>query len=678
MAIYALLVGIDTYRPPINALYGCVADVDAFETFLQARAGEAPVMRRLCDAEATRAALIGAIGSHLGQAGAGDVAVLYYAGHGMEEPVPPQLAHLEPSGKLQSLVPFDAGLHVDGRVVRPLADKELAVLLDQVAQQAGHLAVILDCCHSGDADRDISVERVWRPDIAAASPEHREMVAELARARPVSDLVEGTAGAWALPERRHVTLSACQSDETAKEQSSGGRSRGVFSVAFDEALAVLGPATTYRTLLNTVRSRVERAARDQRPLLRPDAAGGIADTVFLDGTVKAAPPSFSMTRAKDGWRIDGGLVHGLRAPTGDDAFVLACVAPDGSAAGTARVTAVDVGWSQVEPDGWTPDDVAYAATVVDVPFPAARVEMAPAPSGREADAAAVQAAVATVIATCGPDGGPSTDLVVDGPGDEGGALTLRVAVTADGAVEVRRDDGTPVTVPIPVDGDIADTALAERVARQAVAQLTHVARWERVRSLGGQPSPLAEAVGLEVFPAAADGAGRPAGIEALTPTAGYRLEYHRDAARQWVPPYVYVDVVNRTDDELYVAVLDLTDRYRCAELLATEELAPRARRALLDGRALSVTLPAERPVVPGASARDWLLVLVSDTEFAASAFELPALNEPLARSAEAVTARNTLERLAARAVRRDIQAVEAPAVARWAAFATTLEVTVPK
>lgn len=676
MAIYALLVGIDAYRPPINALYGCVADVDAFETWLHARAGEPPIVRRLRDADATRAAFIEAVGAHLGQAGPDDVALLYYAGHGMEEPVPPPLAHLEPSGKLQSLVPIDTGMTIDGRIVRPLADKELAVLLDGVAQRAGHLAVILDCCNSGDADRDVTVERVWRPDVAAAPPAQRAVVAELTRARPLSELIEGTSGAWTLPERHHVTLSACQSDQTAKEQSSGGRSRGVFSVAFDEALAVLRPTTTYRTLLNTVRSRVERAARDQRPLLRPDVAGGIADAVFLDGTVTSAPTSFAMTRDKDGWCIDGGLVHGLRAPTGDDTFVLACVAPDGSAAGTARVTAVEVGWSRVEPEGWSPDDVAYAAVVVDVPFPAARVEVRPAPGGQEDLTTAVRTAVADAIATSGPDGGPSTDLVMDA-GDDGEGLTLQLGVTAAGAVEVRRDDGTAVTAPITLDGDATDPAAIERAVRRAVGQLTHVARWERVRSLGGQPSPLAEAVALDVFPATADEQGRPPDAVAITATAGYRLQYHRDAAGTWRPPYVYVDVVNRTDDELYVAVLDLTDRYRCAELLATEQLAPRARRALLDGRALSVTLPAGREIAPGASARDWLLVLVSDTEFAASAFELAALDEPIVRSAEAVTARNTLERLAARAVRRDVQAVEAPAVARWAAFATTLEVVVP-
>jgi hypothetical protein len=36
--IYALLVGIDLYPPPVPRLFGCVNDIDDLKTFLQTRA----------------------------------------------------------------------------------------------------------------------------------------------------------------------------------------------------------------------------------------------------------------------------------------------------------------------------------------------------------------------------------------------------------------------------------------------------------------------------------------------------------------------------------------------------------------------------------------------------------------------------------------------------------------
>ena len=43
--------------------------------------------------------------------------------------------------------------------------------------------------------------------------------------------------------------------------------RGAFSVALVDSLDVLGTRTTYRSLLATVRGRVERTTEEQRPVL---------------------------------------------------------------------------------------------------------------------------------------------------------------------------------------------------------------------------------------------------------------------------------------------------------------------------------------------------------------------------------------------------------------------------
>src|SRR4051812_20246741 len=196
--VYALLVGIDAYLPPVNALYGCGNDIAHLETFLTGRLADRLELKKLLDGDATRDAIAAAFTSHLGQAGAGDVALFCYSGHGTEEPAPPEFAALEPSGKLQVLVSVDAGRRVDGKLRRGLADKELALLIDGVAAKGAHVAIVLDCCHSGNGTRDPEARpRQWLPLPEMADKDHRADVEELARSRDVGDFLAGAVDRWA-------------------------------------------------------------------------------------------------------------------------------------------------------------------------------------------------------------------------------------------------------------------------------------------------------------------------------------------------------------------------------------------------------------------------------------------------------------------------------------------------
>jgi len=65
----------------------------------------------------------------------------------------------------------------------------------------------------------------------------------------------------------HVALSACQSFQTAKEMAVDTETRGAFSLALLGALEAIGRRVTYRDLLAAVRSRVERTADNQTPVL---------------------------------------------------------------------------------------------------------------------------------------------------------------------------------------------------------------------------------------------------------------------------------------------------------------------------------------------------------------------------------------------------------------------------
>ena len=189
-----------------------------------------------------------------------------------------------------------------------------------------------------------------------------------------------------------------------------------------------------------------------------------------------------------------------------------------------RVVSVEPGTSVVEPIDWTPDDVAYVAVVVGVPFPRADVQLDPPVAGLEDRTAAVHAAVTAAIATAGPTGGPSPDVRVVGDDESNaGALRLRVAVPDAATVAIRRADGSAIPIAdVTVEGDEV-----ERAAALVVSRLVHIARWERIRALGDHPTPEGVAVDLELFPSKrADGGRRPDGCRAVPGGLGLRARVH--------------------------------------------------------------------------------------------------------------------------------------------------------
>jgi uncharacterized caspase-like protein len=150
--LFALLVGIDEYQPPVGRLNGCVNDIEEVDNVLRelARDGRfVPSLVTLKNAQATRAAIIEGFREHLAKAGPDDVALFYYCGHGSQEAAPSELWSLEPDRLNETLVCYDS--RQEGSW--DLADKELALLTSDVAKSGVHLVCILDCCHSGSGTR---------------------------------------------------------------------------------------------------------------------------------------------------------------------------------------------------------------------------------------------------------------------------------------------------------------------------------------------------------------------------------------------------------------------------------------------------------------------------------------------------------------------------------------------
>ena len=573
--LHALLVGIDAYSPPVPQLHGCVNDVLVFADVLRQRVGADDLdLLTLTDAEATREAVTRQFTEHLGRAGAEDVALFYYSGHGSQQATPEELWPIEPDHRNETVVCVDSRQPGSW----DLADKELAVLVARVAASGCHMLVVLDCCHSGGGTRD--ADEVVR--LAPVDPRHRpaatflDGVAELAAASSTS---RDASPRWSLPLARHVLLAACRSSEKAKEVTVLGRQRGALSAALETAVLGGDGRPSYRDVLRMVTADVLNRVADQHPQLETSDATEL-DRPFLGGAIPATPRPLTLSRLPDGWSIDSGAVHGIPDPIGDDTTELAVYPLTGETSGsplaTAQVTRVLPDRSLV---ALTPDldpGFVYRAVVTSIPLRPLTVCVVGDDAGTAALRRAADHADETLVDLAPGTSTESADLVVE-------ASPVGFVITRPGV--------TRPLVPV-----VAGEGREERT----IAALEHVARWLRLSALTNPNTRLpAGAVQLTLQ--------TPSGTVGIGGTV--HLAYAGDTAPQFT-----VHVVNTTTEPLWAALLDLTETYG----IYTDAF-PAGSVALGPGEATSVDLAGqvsdELWRAGTVSLRDQLMVVTGTIEF---------------------------------------------------------------
>lgn len=441
--VYALMVGIERYRDArLSRLHGCRADIADAKGALAARLpGNAELrVRELYDDDATRVALIDGFRTHLAQATSDDTAVFWFSGHGSYAQVPRELWHLEPDGRtMQTLVCADS--RVDGRP--DLLDKELGLLLDEVADRGCHVLVVLDSCHAGGATRGGSARSRSADPSVVVTTEH--LLPDL-----VAHYASLPAGA---PPHRHVALSACRSFEAAMEQPLDGTPRGVFSWALSRALRRSPAEATYRDLLALTRTEMECLPAFQRPQLMPSGRG-LGDQPILGGPAHPDTPAPTMRWGRDGWQVDAGAAHGTHAGTRITVI-------DRGVSREVRLTEVQTSVSLAEPIGWHPErDRVYRIAATAAPLAAVTV----------AAAAGIAEHLPLTFVTVTDD----AELTI-GPDTHGG---LRL-VDRDGTLIRRWPAGTR---PVPIARDVG-----------------HIARWRQVWQLSNARSRLRDLVAIELI-----------------------------------------------------------------------------------------------------------------------------------------------------------------------------------
>ncbi len=314
--LYALIIGIDDYKT--CPLSGCVNDAKRIESYINS-----PIVTNQYNTEvlclhnevAKRTSIISTIESHLGQAEEGDVAFLYFSGHGAQELADTQLWHEESDKKLEGLVCHDS-LETDIL----LADKELRFLIHQLAQNNPHIVTVFDCCHSGENTRGIKEEEIVftkrqlvYSKMSAAFPKRRWEDFCFNRDIDQTILTTKTFNE-VIPQGNHIQLAACQSDESAYETYLNNWGKGgVFTYTLLQVLERSKGQVSYYDLKSRIQLYIKNQF-NQRPTIyvRGNDSGEIYKQ-FL-GKEKGSQPMYGnvvYNSTSSVWMMDLGAMHGI-------------------------------------------------------------------------------------------------------------------------------------------------------------------------------------------------------------------------------------------------------------------------------------------------------------------------------------------------------------------------------
>ncbi len=564
--LYALLVGINDYdaRSHVPSLRGCVNDVLRMEAYLKGRVATDEFdlqLQVLTNEQATRSGLVEGFRTHLAQASADDVVLFYYAGHGAQAIAPEEFWPIEPDRMLETLVCYDSRIDDDHW---DLADKELAKLIAEVDKNNPHIVVVLDCCHSGSGTRgELAEVAVTRGvDVDRRPRPIESFIVSPADALSAEDVPEG--GAWSgrtrsvsptamkLPVGRHVVISACQSIEEAKEYYGDDQFCGVFSYFFQASLAKANGALSYRDLFKRTNALVRSNVPGQSPQMDATHSQDL-EQPFLGGAIAPSDPYFTASHHREhGWVIDGGAIHGLRSPVGEDSFVLALFPFDSGpeqlkrvseAIAQASITKVLPQLSHISSESSALADTSstFKAVVISSPLPPLTVYF----EGEEAGSALLSAA----IATAGPTRQSSLYVQAVGSAD---LAHYRVMARGDRySITPPHEDRLLVT---PVQGYTAISAT------KVVQDLEHIARWKTLLELSSPASTQIEGT-LKLAIYTGDSPSHETATEIVD--SQIRLSYtFNETLQEWVPPRFRIRLHNTSNQTLYCALLYLTERFK--------------------------------------------------------------------------------------------------------------------
>ena len=324
--IYALLIGIDGYKP--NRLYknlkGAVRDINLVASYLletlkipaervfklTSPNPEVAATIETKDLEPTYENIVAQFNAITKIAQPGEQVYIYYSGHGGRA----STIYKEVKGAGQydeGIVPMDVG----DREGRYLRDVELTTLLKRMTDKGLIVTVILDSCHSGGTTRGDAAIR-GGPETDTAQRDKESSVASRKELIENWQAVTGEGGdiAWVPPLNNYVLLAACRPHEYAYEYAFDGKERhGALTYWLIQTLATSSTGLSFRKLYDRICAQIQSKFPQQLPMLLGDGTR----TVFGN---ESLPTHYSVTvisvdSNQKQVTLNAGLAHGLSSGT---------------------------------------------------------------------------------------------------------------------------------------------------------------------------------------------------------------------------------------------------------------------------------------------------------------------------------------------------------------------------
>jgi metacaspase-1 len=262
MVCKALLVGVNKYNLPGADLQGCVNDVTNVRDVLLKYYGFAVRdIRVLVDSRATKKAVLSRLNWLVKDAKSGDRLLFHFSGHGSQirDRDGDELKdHLD-----EIICPHD--LDWDGTY---LVDDDLKTIFSMLPAKV-HLEVLLDCCHSGTATREV---------LASLSPQTPGLSHTIRQRflNPPIDILCRQLDEDDLPIKQilkatnpgnHALFSGCRDNQTSADAYINGSYNGAFTYYFCRHIRDIQGVITRADLLKRLRASLRHEGFDQVPQL---------------------------------------------------------------------------------------------------------------------------------------------------------------------------------------------------------------------------------------------------------------------------------------------------------------------------------------------------------------------------------------------------------------------------
>lgn len=365
--LYALLVGIDAYKENVvledhvifSKLSGCARDSQKIKEYLQLNKAAFDLhIEHLQNKKATKQAIVHSFMNHLSQAGKDDVILFYYSGHGTQEDADPEAWTSEIDDRLECLACYYKTREDDFL----LSDKELRYLIHRLSAKEPHIVTVFDCCHSADNTRNGMMvktvfDRTAEKRIPYSFPQRSWDKFIFSKNISRDDVVQ-KGEAVALPEGLHISITACESDESAVEVNG----EGVFTKNLLKVLAATGGEVSYYSLRSRVRQYL-RSIYEQKPRFYvSDGNDARLYSIFLNKPYRGSKTAFGEVTYNEnmGWLLNMGAIHGI----GEKTKTITLIDPaDDTKSCPAAMVEIKTDYTQLHPEASLETEKVYKAYV---------------------------------------------------------------------------------------------------------------------------------------------------------------------------------------------------------------------------------------------------------------------------------------------------------------------------